>query len=573
MNSKQKYKSRIVLLGIAGVACILAISLYWTQVMNGQSYSARADQQYVRPSTSVFDRGSIYFQAKDNTRVVAATMGSGFIVYMNPKLVNDAAQTYDALSHFLSIDRQKFMEKANKEDDSYEELTHRISTEDSQSILGLGLKGIGVAKETWRSYPGNFLAAHELGLIGQNASSTSIEGKYGLERSYNETLSRQNIGGTSKSYSHIFSDIRTSVFGSTENTGSIITTIEPTVQSYLEKILADTLAVWHADEIGGIVLDPQTGEIVAMASLPSYDPNSLSDIKNPSVFSNPLVEHVYEMGSIMKPLTMAVALDTGAETPQSTYDDKGTLTLTGKKISNYDGVARGVIPMQEILSQSLNVGAATIALKVGKENFQKYFLSFGFGEKTGIDEPNEAKGIVGNLKSGRDIEIATAAYGQGIAISPIAMTRALAVLGNGGYAITPHTVRSIEYVDGTKKNINIDKGDSLLRRETVDDVTRMLVKVVDKKMAIAHPDLRMENYSIAAKTGTAQIPDHLHGGYYSDRYLHSFFGYFPAYDAKYVVFLYQIHPKGAQYASETLTEPFSQLAKFLINYYNIAPDR
>jgi cell division protein FtsI (penicillin-binding protein 3)/stage V sporulation protein D (sporulation-specific penicillin-binding protein) len=229
--------------------------------------------------------------------------------------------------------------------------------------------------------------------------------------------------------------------------------------------------------------------------------------------------------------------------------------------------------MQEILSQSLNVGAATIALKVGKEDFQKYFLGFGLGEKTGIDEPNEATGLVTNLKSGRDIEIATAAYGQGIAVSPIAMARSLAVLGNGGYLITPHVVRSIEYVDGTTKIMPVSKGAEVLKKQTVEDVTHMLVNVVDKKMAVAHPDLRMENYTIAAKTGTAQIPDPVKGGYYSDRYLHSFFGYFPAYDAKYVVFLYQIHPKGAQYASETLTDPFAQMAKFLINYYNIAPDR
>lgn len=320
-------------------------------------------------------------------------------------------------------------------------------------------------------------------------------------------------------------------------------------------------------------MDPETGEIVAMALLPTFDPNDTRSVKDVSVFSNPLVEHVYEMGSIMKPLTMATALDVGVITTDSTYEDLGTMTLNGKKISNYDGKARGTVSVQEILSQSLNIGAATIALKVGASDFAKYFASFGLGEKTGIDQPNEATGIIGNIKSGRDIEVATVAYGQGIATSPIEMARALATLGNGGYLITPHIVKEVNYVDGTKKVINFDKKGPVLQKQTVDDVTRMLIEVVDKKIAKTHPDIYWANYSIAAKTGTAQIADHKNGGYYPDRYLHSFFGYFPAYNPRFLVFLYQIHPKGAEYASETLTDPFSNLTKFLINYYNIPPDR
>jgi cell division protein FtsI/penicillin-binding protein 2 len=203
----------------------------------------------------------------------------------------------------------------------------------------------------------------------------------------------------------------------------------------------------------------------------------------------------------------------------------------------------------------------------------KYFSSYGLGEKSGIDLPNEATGIISNLKTGRDIEIATAAYGQGIAVSPVEMARGLAILANGGYLITPHLVKEIDYSDGTVRKTDTVKTGPVLKKQSINDVTDMLIKVVDGTIAKAHPDIHFDNFSVAAKTGTAQIADHANGGYYPDRYLHSFFGYFPAYNPRFIVFLYQVYPKGAQYASDTLTLPFSEITKFLIDYYNVTPDR
>ena len=158
-------------------------------------------------------------------------------------------------------------------------------------------------------------------------------------------------------------------------------------------------------------------------------------------------------------------------------------------------------------------------------------------------------------------------------MSPVETVRALSILANGGYLIQPHVVKNIVHEDGTTVATNVVKTGPLLKQQTIDDVTKMLVKVVDDKMVQIHPSMKNEHYSVAAKTGTAQIADHVNGGYYGDRYLHSFFGYFPAYHPKFLVFIYQIYPKGANFASETLTDPFSEIEKFLINYYNIAPDR
>lgn len=570
MNSNSVLRIRIIVIGICCCALIIVGKLYWVQIIDGKKYSEMADRQYVRPAVSSFDRGSLFFTSKDGIKVAAATIREGYTLSINPKLIKDPINVYEALSQYLKIDKAVFIEKASKIDDSYEEIQKKLDRTIGQSIAALKIPGIDVQKESWRVYPGDSLAAQTIGIIGLDKQN-KLAGRYGLESFYEELLARTARSSNVNFFAELFSGIKKSVFDTEQMEGDIQTTIEPTVESYLEKTLVETKKKWQSDSIGGIIMDPKTGEIYAMAQLPTFNPNDLSNIKDVGIFSNSLVEDVYEMGSIIKPLTMAAGIDSGVITAQSTYKDDGFLTLSGRKISNFDGKARGVIPMQEILSQSLNVGVAYIVSKMGSENFSKYFLRFGFGEKTGIDQPNEQKGLVKNLVTQRDVEVATASYGQGIAMTPIQTVRSLSVLANGGMLITPHIAKTIEYTDGTSQAAEFTEPIRVLKKETVDDVTNMLIKVVDT--ALKKGEVKMDHYSIAAKTGTAQIADPVNGGYYDDRYLHSFFGYFPAYNPKFIVFLYHVYPKGAEFASETLTDPFIQLAKLLINYYEIPPDR
>jgi len=569
MNSKQRFRARFIFVLIILAAAGLASSLYWTQVVKGKSYAMRATAQYAKPATNLFDRGTIFFASKDGTRPAAAAVAGGRVVYMNPSLMKDSEGAFQAISMYLDLDREEFMRKSAKAG-VYEELARRVEDTTAASIVGLRLPGVGAARQTWRTYPGDRLAAHVLGLVGESADG-NVQGRYGLERTHESTLKRSQ-SGASNVFADLFSGIKESVFGDgTSSAGDIVTTLEPTVQGYVENVLAKAHATWKPDSIGAIVMDPESGQIRAAAVLPAFDPNDLSTVRDVRVLSNPLVEHVYEMGSIVKPLTIALGLDTGAISPSFTYDDTGSVTLDGKKISNFDGRARGISSLQDIVNQSLNLGAASIALKAGKEKFGEYFAAFGLTGKTGIDLPNEAASLVGNLKSGRDIEIATASYGQGIAVSPIAMTRALAVLANGGYLVRPHLTQEIIREDNTTEVTPFQKEGPVLSQRTTTEVTRLLVEAVDT--ALKNGAIKMEHYSVAAKTGTAQIPDPSAGGYYRDRYLHSFFGYFPAYDPQFIVFLYQINPKGAAFASETLVDPFAEIAKFLINYYDIPPDR
>ena len=227
--------------------------------------------------------------------------------------------------------------------------------------------------------------------------------------------------------------------------------------------------------------------------------------------------------------------------------------------------------MQEVLNQSLNTGAVFAMQKLGRAKFKNYILNYGLGEETGIDLPGEISGLVKNLNSSRDIEYATAAFGQGIAVTPIAMTRALAVLANGGKLMRPQVVSELIYHNSRlTKELKPEVIRQVIKPETSQAITKMLVTAFD--VGLLGGKYKMEKYQVAAKTGTAQQVQ-VNGQYDFDHFLHSFFGYFPASNPKFIVFLYQRYPVGARYSSDTLTEPFVALTKFLLNYYNVPPDR
>lgn len=541
--------------------------------MHYQDFLDRADRQYQRPANA-FNRGNIYFSDKDGNLISAATLKTGFILTINPKILqqnNTVDSSYIALKTILpDLDKADYLARANKPNDTYEEIEKKIEEPVGKKIADLKIKGVTALKDKWRYYPGGQLAAHVLGFMGYKGNE--LAGRYGLERSYDDTLKRANDDVYVNFFAELFSNLKKTVVGDKQE-GDVVTSIEPRTQAYLEGMLKSINNEYSSKQTGAIVMDPKTGEVVAMGLYPTFDPNNFQSQTDPTIFRNDLVESVNEMGSIIKPLTMSVGIDLDKVHATSTYNDKGSVTSDGKTISNFDKKGRGVITLQYALSKSLNTGFAYIVSRTGNKVLADYFNSFGLGKKTGIDLPNEGQGLLDNLKSPRNIEYITASFGQGIAMSPIEIARAFSAIANNGTPVTPHIVKQIDLRLGYSKKMTGDSSDNpdvqVIKPSTAKEITDMMVYNVDN--SLLNGSAKNPRYSVAAKTGTAQIAEN--GAYSADRYLHSFVGYLPAYNPRFLVFIYTINPRGVNYASETLAKPFIDLSKFLINYYQLPPDR
>lgn len=559
----------VLLLWVVAVLILLG-RLFYIQIVQHEYYTSLAGKQYVAQVPPNFDRGSIYFSSYKGPLVPAAKLYTEYRLAIAPNALKDKEKMFTELSTVIELDKDAFMRKAAKTDDPYEEIAKGLTEEQVKAIKALKLKGLTFSRDNKRSYPQEEVGAKMLGFVGNDG--VRVKGQYGLERYYDDILTRGDSNTSVNFFAELFADIENKIISNRDRQeGDVVTTIDAEAQRVLYSTLKETQKAWNSEHIGGIIMDPKTGRIIAMESLPEYDPNQFFEVKDGSVFLNQSVSGVYEMGSIIKPITLAAALDAGAITEATTYTDTGFRDLNGYKVRNFDGKARGAgTSMQMILDKSLNVGIVFLVEQLGVERFQSYFKKFGIGQETGIDLPGEASGLSENIEGTVFVDNATAGFGQGIAITPIQTVRALAALGNGGRLVTPHVTDSVIYKNGTVKKIATDEGEQVISPQSSEAISRMLVHVVDT--ALKNGEYKMDRYSIAAKTGTAQMvrPG---GGYYEDRYLHSFFGYFPAYEPRFIIFLFHTHPKGAEYASATLTDPFFKIVKFLISYYEIPPDR
>lgn len=568
---QEVFKKRIYFVSILVILAVVVFTgkLFYLQIIHGHVYEQLGDRQYVTNTSNLFDRGSIYFTDKDGSHVSAATLKSGFKIAVDTAKIGDPVRLYENIGTLLGLEKEPFITQVSKKNDPYVEIAVNVEEEVASKITALKLKGVTVFRNNWRFYPAGSLASHAIGFMAYKGDDYT--GRYGVERSYNTVLARTDQRLYVNFFAEVFSDITKFMNHKDEVEGDVVLTIDPSIQQSLDRAVSGIQEKWNSDRVGGIVMDPNTGAIYAMSLDNRFDVNQTRTVTDIAQFNNPLVEGDFEMGSIMKPVVMAIALDQGAVTPETKYFDQGFVKVGDRTIYNFDKKGRGSATMQMVLNQSLNTGMVYVMQHMKKDAFKKQWESFGFGEKTGIDLPAEVSGLISNLNTNRDVEFANVSFGQGVAVTPIAMIRAQAALANGGHLVTPHVAKSIEYPSGLSKTLEWPVHGSLIKPETAETITKMLVTVFDN---YNEGKTKMEHYTIAAKTGTAQIPNHEGGGYYADRNLHTFMAYFPANQPKFIVFFYNQYPKnGVQFSSETLLPPFIDLAKFLINYYDLPPDR
>ena len=537
---------RIALLisGVFFAYFALVLNIYNLQLKKGQYFADRAEAQYQRAGFLEPKRGNIYFTDKNKNLIPAAINKSYPVIFAVPKKIKNPESDAKIISDILGLNEEAVKKSFTKPDDEYELLVAKANSEQVAKIKESGIKGIYVDSEDFRFYPFENLAAHLLGFVSPSDSGDKIEGRYGLEAYFEEDLA--GISGKMDA-ENLIDPI---------NGKDLVLTIDRNIQGRAEEILKNLIEKYGAEGGTVIVNEPRTGKILALGNYQSFDPNNYKEYKV-GLFLNPAVQALYEPGSVFKVITMAAGIDSGKITPETKYYDSGSVIYNGYTIKNWDLKAHGWITMTETIEQSINTGAAFAERQTGHGNFYDYLLNFGFSDKTDISLPGELFGNLRNLTGSiRDINFATAAFGQGVSVTPIRLISAISAIANSGNLMRPYLLASAQ--------------PKIVRRVISEDAARqvseMMVSAVNKAV-IAHID----GYNIAGKTGTAQVPDLINGGY-TNQVINTYVGFAPAYNPKFTILFKLNKPKGAPLAGLTVVPAFREMAEFIINYYNIPPD-
>lgn len=525
----------------------LVFNLYTIQIQNGEIYSAKAESQLQLSGLLEPIRGNIYFTDKNKNRIPVAMNKDFPFVYAVPKEVDDAKEAAELLSPILVKSVADLEELFSKADDPYEPLLARASETQVAALQDLGLRGINIEDQPARFYPLKNLGSQIIGFVSDYGSEDGRPtGQYGVERYYNNDLF--GIPG------EIFRDVITR----SKPGNSIDLTIDRNIQSRAQDIVEKLVSDHRASAGSFIVEDPRTGKIIAMGSAPGFDPNNYSTA-HVSSFLNPTTQSIYEPGSVFKVITMAAGIDSGAITPETTYYDTGEVTLNNRTIKNWDFKSHGTLSMTNVLEQSINTGSVFAERKMGHDIFLPYIKAFGFNEITKIDLPGEISGSLEQLTraDARDINFATASFGQGISATPLQLITAFSAIANHGVLMQP-------YLNAKFKLQEVRR---VIDTATANAVIKMMVSAVDKARVA-----KVKGFTVAGKTGTAYIPDFKKGGY-SDEVINTYIGFAPAGNPRFTILVKLDKPYGGPIAGLTVVPAFRELAEFILSYYNIAPDR
>ena len=543
--------------------------LFSLQIIRGEYYKNLAENQYKAQEKTENKRGEILIYDK-NDFFPAAVNRKWPMVYVSPKDVSeqDRDRATEGLAIILDLDKESIREKLEKKNDPYEPLAHRLSDNETQKIKALGIKGVNITDEEARYYPLGNVLAHVLGFVGFDTDKRV--GQYGVEEFYEKDLKgtkNQSVNNDSSTLNKFFEVVGKFVSFKTKSS-DVILSIDKNIQLVAEDKLKQVMDKWSADSGNAIIMNPVSGEILAMANYPTFDLNEYFKTEDVGVFLNSSIHDLFEPGSVFKIITMAAALDSGKITPSTVYSDVGFVKMGGYTIKNWDKKSHGEQTMTQVLEKSLNTGAIFAESLLSKDDFLKYIRSFGFDKKTGIDLAGEVAGNISNLYFGRDVNYATASFGQGVAVTPIELISAVSAIANQGIMVRPRVLSSFRNQDGIIARVESDKGERIISAAAARSLANMMVSVVDNGYDKA---AKVPGYYVAGKTGTAQVPlkDEKN---YGEETIHTFVGFAPAFNPRFAILLKINNPKGINFASNSLSPTFRQLTEFMLNYYGIKPD-
>ena len=569
MAEGPRRRLRLVSTLLIGLVLVIVAQLVQVQIVDHHLYAEIARGQQERSIViSEPPRGSI----RDRNGDLLAGSAVMYSVEAAPPHVKDREAVGVALGSLLHvpaahIERLLNSRDENGQDSQWLQIASPVSKEVGEQIAALELTGITVRPLWVREYPEGTLAAHVLGFC-----TGEMMGFYGIEGFYDERLQPERVEwiGPLDSANEQIPWAAVPVVLPQPGT-DLVLTLDRTVQTLVEEELTRSVQKYQAEGGTIIVMDPRTFELLALASLPSYDPGRYIDFFDhaPLPFEDPAVSQQYEPGSVFKVLTVAAALDAGLVTPDTTYYDEGRIEVGGQVIVNASRQAYGEQTVAGILIESLNVGTAWLSTQLGANAFYRYLQAFGIGQLTEVDLAGEVSGqlwLPGDFEHWYDSNLGTNSFGQGLAVTPLQMIVAVATVANEGTRLRPHIVAQRIGPDGTVSTFQPVVEAQAITPHTAGVLTEMMVRVVEEGVTQA----RVEGYRIAGKTGTAQIP--IPGGYDKEGTIVSFVGFGPVPDPELIILIKLDRPKTSSWGSETAARTFQRLAAQLFLVLGIPPD-
>jgi cell division protein FtsI/penicillin-binding protein 2 len=584
-SKKEKYEDsssdprlRIMWVLFVVVSIVIVVRLFVLMVFQHSFYVALAAGSHEIYSNLFPERGNIFIQdSRSGEEYPLAMNRDYFLVYADTRQIEDDKTAEDVAEKLASVfsydDEKKFQVflQLNKRTDPYEPLEKKVDETVVDRLKELDLVGIAFVRQPFRYYPEGNLAAQVVGFLGKDSEGNDV-GRYGVEGYWEkELMGKGGFVQGAKSAVGALIPLAGGAFEAAEDGADILLTIDRTIQYKSCETLEKYRLEFGATSASLVILDPYTGAIRAMCSLPDFDPNTYNQVESIDIYNNTNIFTSYEPGSIFKPVVMSAALNEGLLTPETYFEDKGhKKDICDTPIKNAGEKVHGWQTMTGVLENSINTGMVNVAERLGKKKLIEYIESYGFGVREGIELDTEMSGTIDALYINKgnktDCYAATASFGQGITATPLQMVTAFSAIANGGTLMKPYVVERINYSDGKTEYFESEEIENILEKRSSMLLSGMLVSVIDSGHAAG---AAVPGYYVAGKTGTAQIAGR---GGYTDETNHSFVGFAPVDNPKFVMIVKFEKPQ-RKYSSSTAAPVFGDIAKFLLQYYHVPPTR